>query len=212
MIKARIVDLHSKRSVACQFNPGEYTVTKKNAWKVTAKTGENLGDVEFGGGKPATLKFQLFFDTTHDGSDVRDKTKVLWDMMMVDENNKNPKTNVSEPPWCQFQWGDTNSFTAVITNIMQKFTLFLNDGTPVRATLKVTFQQVKDEKVFPAQNPTSRSEAKKIWRVREGQTLDWIAYQEYGDPAQWRHIAETNNLTNPRDLRPGQVLELVSLP
>ncbi len=48
--------------------------------------------------------------------------------------------------------------------------------------------------------------------VHEGQTLDWIAYQEYGDPAYWRHIAETNDLANPKDLRPGQVLKLTPLP
>jgi nucleoid-associated protein YgaU len=48
--------------------------------------------------------------------------------------------------------------------------------------------------------------------VSEGQTLAWIAYQEYGDSGYWRHIAETNDLADPLDLRPGQVLKLVPLP
>jgi nucleoid-associated protein YgaU len=42
--------------------------------------------------------------------------------------------------------------------------------------------------------------------------LDWIAYQEYGAPAYWRHIAETNNLDDPKALYPGQILKLVPLP
>jgi len=74
----------------------------------------------------------------------------------------------------------------------------------------VTFSETGEQK--KAQNPTTRTEARKIWVVHEGQTLDWIAYQEYGDPAYWRHIAETNNLANPMDLRPGQALKLTPLP
>jgi nucleoid-associated protein YgaU len=48
--------------------------------------------------------------------------------------------------------------------------------------------------------------------VREGERLDWIAYQEYGRAAYWRHIAETNDLADPTDIRPGQILQLVPLP
>jgi nucleoid-associated protein YgaU len=48
--------------------------------------------------------------------------------------------------------------------------------------------------------------------VVEGQTLDWIAYQEYGSPAAWRHIAETNSLDDPMNLTPGQILKLTPLP
>ena len=46
----------------------------------------------------------------------------------------------------------------------------------------------------------------------EGERLDWIAYQEYGNPRHWRHIADVNDLANPFDLRSGQVLKLTPLP
>jgi nucleoid-associated protein YgaU len=210
--KAVIMNLVTNEAVKCQFNPNEYTLSKTNQWTVKAKKGMNVGKTDFGGGQPASLKLQLFFNTTDTGEDVRKQTEKLWDLMMVDANNKNPKTNKGEPPRCRFQWGKGRYFTAVIKSITQKFTMFLDDGTPVRATLDVTFQQYTDEKLFDPQNPTSRSEARKVWVVVEGQTLDWIAYQEYGDSAHWRHIAETNNLPNPRALRPGQVLNLVPLP
>jgi nucleoid-associated protein YgaU len=48
--------------------------------------------------------------------------------------------------------------------------------------------------------------------VHEGQSLDWIAYQEYGNPSCWRHIAEINDLDDPLNLQPGQVLKIVPLP
>jgi nucleoid-associated protein YgaU len=109
-----------------------------------------------------------------------------------------------------FQWGSFLSYKGVISQIAQNFTLFKTDGTPLRASVDVTFSETGEQQ--KKQNPTTRTEARKIWVVHEGQTLDWIAYQEYGDPACWRHIAETNNLPNPRDLRPGQVLKLTPLP
>jgi nucleoid-associated protein YgaU len=88
--------------------------------------------------------------------------------------------------------------------------MFKADGTPLRAEVTVNFVQTVTKP--KGQNPTSRSETRKIWVVHEGETLDWIAYREYGDPAQWRHIAETNGLGNPKDLYPGQVLKLTPLP
>ena len=210
--KAQIHNITSGETVECQFNPTDYTVMKQNKWTVKPKKGANIGKSDFGGGQPATLKMKLFFDTTEAGEDVRKQTNKVWAMMLVDERTQDSNTKKGEPPQCQFRWGTGDYFTAVITKISQKFTMFLTDGTPVRATLDVTFQQYKDESIFPPQNPTSRSAARKIWVVKEGQTLDWIAYQEYGDSAQWRHIAETNNLNNPMNLQPGQILNLVPLP
>lgn len=111
------------------------------------------------------------------------------------------------PPKCKFVWGSF-SFLAIVESVNVTFTMFLPNGTPVRATAKMKMKQIEEQALYPPQNPTTRNAARKMWVVREGQTLDWIAYQEYGDPALWRYIAQTNNLDNPRDLRPGQVLDL----
>jgi nucleoid-associated protein YgaU len=79
----------------------------------------------------------------------------------------------------------------------------------VRATLDVAFQQIKDENLFPKQNPTSGGVGgERVWTVKEGDTLAWIAYSEYGDSGQWRLIADANHLLRVRALRPGTVLEI----
>jgi len=75
--------------------------------------------------------------------------------------------------------------------------------------MDVTFQQIKDAKLFPAQNPTSGGVGgERQWTVRAGDTLTGIAYAEYGDPNAWRRIADANRLTQVRRLRPGIVLEI----
>jgi nucleoid-associated protein YgaU len=105
-----------------------------------------------------------------------------------------------------FQWGGLH-FDAVITNMTQKFTLFLKDGTPVRTTVDISLEQLGDPEDHPRQNPTSGGgEANKTRTVQSGERIDLIAYQEYEDATQWRRIADANRLSDPLHLRPGQRL------
>jgi hypothetical protein len=209
--KAEIVNVANRsKKVTCHFNPNELEITKLVEWVEKSDIGGDASQLVFGGGKAQDLSIPFLFDTTGTGRDVRNEYKALVEMAMIDASKKNPKTDQGEPPQCMFQWGKFLSFTAVIKEIRQKFTMFKADGTPLRAQVTVTFKQVNLG--TQPQNPTTRSEARRIWVVEEGQRLDWIANQEYGDPAHWRHIAETNNLDNPTDLHSGQVLKLVPLP
>jgi nucleoid-associated protein YgaU len=48
--------------------------------------------------------------------------------------------------------------------------------------------------------------------VKQGDTIDLIAFDEYGDSAMWRFIAATNNLDDPLRLKPGQVLAIAPQP
>jgi hypothetical protein len=156
---------------------------------------------------------ELFFDTYTDGKDVRTITDKILKLMYVDETLIDKKSKKGRPPRVAFRWGNTWSFKAVITSIVQKFTLFRYDGTPVRATLNVDFLQSEEEKKFPAQNPTTSGQPGYRQRVvNEGDTIDWIAFDEYGDSAMWPFIADTNNLNDPLRLKPGQVLAIAPPP
>lgn len=219
LAKAEITNLVTNEKVRCMFNPKEYTFSKTNNWSEKPAKGKDVAHLEFSGGAPAQLTLQLLFDTyeAHGqngaGDDVRSYTKGLWDMMKVSNGNKNTATGKGEPPHCRFEWGSLWSFEAVITSMSQKFTLFANDGTPLRATLDVTFKQIKDEGQYPRQNPSSGGNPGEHLRtVREGETLAQIAYEEYGDPTVWRHLADTNRVDDPRRLHPGHVLMIRPLP
>jgi Contractile injection system tube protein/LysM domain len=198
--------------IECMFNPTEYTFYKQNRISFTEVPGTSMPIPDFRSGDPATMKLQLFFDTYEaaDGAkDVRKHTDAIWNLMAIEESTKDTLTGRGRPPIVHFQWGRTWSFDAMIRDISQRFTLFLPDGTPVRATLDVTFQQVKDGKLFPKQNPTSGGTGgERQWTVQEGDTLSLIAYRMYGDCNQWRQIAEANRLTRVRRLQPGTVLEI----
>ena len=210
-VKAKIVNLNdaSEQPIEVLFNPNEYTFIKRNRWTRTDVIGKDVPQLQFGGGDSMTLKMQLFFDTYTTGKDVRQITNRIWKLMSINDKLTDPKTGKGRPPEVEFQWGKIVSFKAVITEIKQVFTLFRYDGTPVRATLDVTFLQAKEGGKYPGQTPpTVGKPGYKRRVVKEGDSIDWIAYEEYGDSARWRFIAETNNLDNPRRLKPGQVLAI----
>ena len=210
MEKAKIknVDAKGDDGIECLFNPNEYTFVKQNSWTPHTQKGGDLPRLEFAGGSAQTLTMQLFLDTTTTGKDVRDTIKKFMDLMKVNADLKDGASNKGRPPRVEFYWGSVWSFKAVITRLTQRCTLFRDDGVPVRATLDVDFLQAEESQLQP-QNPTTPGKAGyKKYIVVDGDTIDWIAFQEYGDAGQWRYIAEANNLDNPGRLKSGQILSM----
>src|SRR5690349_21638048 len=109
---AKIINLDGGGSpIECLFNPKEYSFSKRNQWTAGKSKGSNMPQLEFGGGQPATLQMQLFFDTYAEGKDVRKEyTDSIWQLMMVDQKLKDPKNKKGRPPKVRFQWGSAWSF------------------------------------------------------------------------------------------------------
>ncbi len=206
--KAKICDATQPDSVFLefQFNPTEFEMKKDQNWHADTSMGSTTPQMTYLGGGAATLNVPMLFDSTKDGSNVRDKYVGTLETLMT------PDATTKKPPSVLYKWGSfLSSWEAIITGYEEKFTLFNSDGKPLRAEVSVHLTQVTPAAGTgsqPAQNPTSRSQPRKTHLVLEGETLDWIAYVEYKDTARWRDIAEANDVADPLRLRPGQVLRL----
>lgn len=195
-------------SVPCMFNPYEYTVTKSNTYQEHAQNRSDASYQEFTKAGPQELRLKLTFDTYESGEDVTLTTNRLWQLMEFRTRQEGGQDEKIPPPRVAFEWG-VFRFVAVITTMTQKFTLFKQDGTPVRATVEVTFRQDRDPNEQLPQNPTSGGgDVERVWRVVAGDRLDTIAYEVYGDAAKWRLIAEHNQIVDPLTLRAGQQLTI----
>ena len=215
LTKAWLTNEDSQTRVECMFNPTEYTVAKTNDWKQTRVVGKNVPFLTYTGGESRTLSLELFFDTNEDGSDVRVPLNKLWKLAMIDEKNRNRQTQRARPPMCTFQWGPNWSFRAALTSISVRYTLFRDDGTPVRATASVSFQEGRDDSSIatPQSNAVaSKTSGTKARQVKSGDNLPLIAHQEYGDATQWRPIADANKMSDPAALTPGQQLVIPPKP
>ncbi len=194
--------------LSCLFRPSKIGHSKSASWKANEKAQNEVPIVTYGGGQAQRFTMDLFFDTSDSGKDVyQEYIKKL--MKLVMQGSK------KEPVPCEFIWGKIHTGKCYVESLSVSYTMFLPNGTPIRAEVNgVTFIEYHPEATASASltNPTSRSEARETWIVREGERLDWIAYQVYKDAAAWRHIALTNHMENPSQLRPGQILKLVPLP
>lgn len=215
LVAARIyeVDLDGNEkggglSVACMFNPFEYSVSKSNTYEEAPKNQADTPQGEFFKSGAQTLELNLIFDTYEEDADVSQLTNKLWKFMLTRTQEASSQNEKIEPPQVAFEWG-VFKFVSYITSMTQKFTLFKNDGTPVRASVDVTFTQYTDVNDYPRQNPTSGGgPIERIWQVVAGERLDIIAAQVYRDASKWRRIADHNNLRDPLALRPGMQLRI----
>jgi hypothetical protein len=184
------------------FNPADYSVEYSSSYAETAPPGLNNPILQFVNGNAQVLTMELLFDTYTDGGgfDVSERTRRFTDMLSIDGD-------VHAPSRVEFSWG-VFSFVAIVEKISQRFTMFLADGTPVRANLSVTFKQYKTI-AEQLKDPPRRSADKTKRRVFESHDSLWLlAAREYGDPRFWRHIARANRIDEPRTIEPGTVLVL----
>jgi len=180
------------------FNPTEYQLTQSNQFTEVGVPGLAVPPLQFGRGNARSLSMQLFFDTYEQQTDVRVHTGELIKLLEID-------SKLHAPPVCRFIWGNL-TFVGVLEHANQRFTLFLPDGTPVRAAVDVSFKEFSDTDKQGGRLQSANFAKQHL--VQRGNTLSGIAAQYYGDPALWRHIAEENSIDEPLALRPGQVLSI----
>src|SRR5262249_52430708 len=153
--------------------------------------------LQFVHGNTRTLSMELFFDTYEKGQDVTDETKKVYQLLEIE-------SSTHAPPICDLSWGKF-TFTGVLDHVSGKYTMFLEDGTPVRATLSVTFKEFIPVEVLVKQEVTESADHRKTRVVKAGDRLDIITAEEYGDPGKWRVVAAANGLDDPSALQPGDV-------
>jgi hypothetical protein len=117
------------------FNPKEITVDKAVPWQKHKQSQGDHPTLEFTSAEPKTLTLELVFDTFEGRQNVyTTDVQRLEKLATVDPTLK-------RPPMVHFVWGTFPSFTGVIESLSVKYTLFLEDGTPVRATCALRLKQ-----------------------------------------------------------------------
>ncbi len=209
--------------IPVMFNPQSISMSA-GGWQVDRK-----GNLVPSSPTPNILTLDLFFDTTlyanqwptggfsallsFSSSSIPPENVQKFTSQITDLTNPSIGTDSKRPPLCKIYWGKFSDSGLVFSSCFLKsaektLTHFWEDGTPVRATLKCTFQEWTDPQTDKkVQNPIDDP----VRIVKRGETLSSIAQEEYGDPNLWRIIANENRLLNPRKLKPGLVLTIPPL-
>jgi hypothetical protein len=198
------------KSFKVLFNPDKLVFSKSASWSPAKEKHKNRPGLQFDSASPRTLKLDLIFDTFDPevpGMKDRDIRKAYTDnflhLIMVDESIK-PK----RPPICRLSWGGeaTVFFQGVLQQLEQTFTLFTENGTPVRAKLSCTFMEWWIDYKELNEQIAKSSDVGKTHVVKSGETLSSIAAEKCLDPKSWKIIAIENGIDDPRVLKPGTLL------
>ncbi len=194
------------------FNPKEFSITRGAKWKAAANKSGALA-AEYNGPAPSTVTLEVFLDETTDkppkggGGAWGDVSRTVKEFLrFVNPTADSKSKDKPSAPHAHLIWGTAILFEGYIEQVAVKYTLFREDGTPVRGTATLTLKEfTAPEK---ATNPSSGGEpGSRSHTVVAGDTLASIAYAEYGTAAGWRRIADANNaIDDPMRLRPGTTL------
>lgn len=132
-----------------QFNP---TTLQYNLQNTLDKKGRDAKAAQFVSQSSAKLEFDLQFDSTHDGKDVRVATRLLRDFLQpqADQNDA--------PPVVGFAWG-TFRFKGVAESFRETLDFFSTEGVPLRSTVKLSLAAQNAKDIFSHEDIESVSAA-----------------------------------------------------
>jgi len=190
------------KEIQVMFNPDKYSIKKSNNFASHTIPGTNYPQIQFVSGNSETMNVELFFDTYtfEGGKDVREEyTNKISDLLDVDDK-------LHAPPTCTFVWGD-HPFTGIIESVDRTFTMFNEQGTPVRETLTLNLKQYKEHiKIKDSSTNNTKNHT-----VKEGDSLWSLAEKAFGDTSKWKIIASVNNIDDPLNLKLGVELTIPPL-
>lgn len=198
LAKATIINTVTSERFQVMYNPDELRLEQGNNFVEVGIPGLDAPPVQYVRGKARTLAMDLFFDSYEADQDVRTHTGPLVKLL-----DKAPLR--AAPPVLLFSMGQFN-FQCVLVDASQRFTMFRRDGTPVRSTISVRFQEFVRVEISTEQGlfigpPT-------LHNVVRSETASSIANAVLGDPARWREVAQANGLDDPLNIPPGLTLQV----
>ncbi len=198
-------------AISALFNPNKLVFNKSVNWEEQGAAQRDVPELQFTNAQPRTLNLDLIFDTYDTPNaakeDVRTYTQKLFHLTTVETHGDKHR-----PPVCRLAWGAVGVFfQGVLEQLEQQFTLFMEDGTPVRATSRCTFKEWRTNYDDLNRQATQSSDIAKTRIMKRGETLSSMAAEEYRDPGLWRPIATENDIDDPLSLVPGTVLLIPTL-
>lgn len=140
------------KDIEFMFNPSELDFTRRIIWDsdVGSRGTTLLPKVNFSGVEPYSFTLQnLLFDT------YEKKTSVLKEYINNIKKGATARSNtLTRPPVYILTWHDSY-FHCVMTSLNYRLTLFLADGTPVKAIVNIALQEVDPENIAGGKPPTT---------------------------------------------------------
>jgi hypothetical protein len=201
-----------------QVNPNSYSFNHLLNYSYQRGQGLSAGEAVYRDSSPIHLEFEFLFD----GTGVVPKPSTLGDIPLVgaiasalapdapfvvmnEIKNFNSLAykvvgKTHRPRYLLLVWGSL-VFPCVLSSVDYRFTLFKEDGTPLRAVAKCVFCESRPRVEVELEENKTSPDLTHLRDVRDGDTLPLLAYDVYGSAQLYLEVARVNKLINFRRLR-----------
>ncbi len=191
-------------SVTFFLNPSSIRIRRSARLSQTPTEG-HTEEVRWQGAHPMKLELgELWFDT------YERKKSVHLEYIHRLERLLDYVGDTHHAPCVTLLWGAFTGCTHgphpaffYVSDLDVEYTMFRASGMPVRAKVRLGLTEALPISEQQARVPKESPDHAKLHTVRRGDTLQSLAAEAYGDPRQWRRIADTNDLDDPLRLAPG---------
>jgi Contractile injection system tube protein/LysM domain len=228
LAKASLLELDEKfeneasppKRVTVQFNPESLKVSFANQVATPNGAGDQNGSAPqlFVGAGSTKLALQIWFDLSSLPSgdtsvtDVRDLTKEVAYFITPHEKDT-PQGKKYVPPAVRFLWGSF-MFDGIMESMEESLELFSPEGKPIRASVSFNLTRQQIQFQFAPQGGANGPGGagpppgtQPLTPAPSGSTVQGMAASQ-GRGADWQNIASANGIENPRQLQPGQLIDL----
>ncbi len=189
-------------AIPVQFNPASLKVALANTIKANPRDGSTRA-TQFVDRSSSNLAVELVFDSTDDGSDVRQRTKVIAETFLKPVGSGE---RMRAPRRCLFQWG-AFEFLGLLHGFDETLDFFSPEGRPLRASVSLkiaedrfqfrTREVEQAERATPTIVPTGADPAAGP-QAQDGEPVTQ-ANARAGQPQRdWRRTALANGVESPR--------------
>jgi hypothetical protein len=190
-------------SVEALINPESYTLSYKLKFSESGQgQGTSGRQLKYEYTEPEEISFEFLFDNTGI-IDSKPRDSIADDIKKFRQVLIDYKGDSHEPRHFKLVWGENSIFKGRVTEVSITYKLFRPDGTPIRATAKVTFKSSIEEQKRAARENRQSADLTHVRTVKAGDSLPLMCYRIYGDPKYYLTVAQKNGLNSFRNLTPG---------
>lgn len=139
LVKAKLIAQDGGDNIEFMFNPTELNFSRSMNLNSSngARTDGGIPKISFGSPEPYSVSVNgLTFDTYETGEDVVSSHIASFRQSVEFLSGK------ERPPIYLLTWGKQQYIRCFVKSLSYKLTMFLADGTPVRAIVDITLQEV----------------------------------------------------------------------
>ncbi|MEM8528132.1 MAG: LysM peptidoglycan-binding domain-containing protein [Bacteroidota bacterium] len=201
-------------------NPEQYSQNFKLEYDKEAAKGSQGVEEKFKSAAPQELKLDFTIDGTNTiyGYAYTDenKKKVSEQIQLLKDVVYKMSGEIHRPKFLKIiGFGiddkDSKTFPCVLSNLEVTYTLFNQDGEPLRAKISSTFFNYKEAERRVKEEKKNSPDLTHLRTVKGDTHLPLMTYNIYKNSRYYLEVAKANDLTNFRKLRTGQELRFPPL-